>query len=216
MTSSSCPRASLNYRPAMKASDVDPDAEYAVPLEHFDVEVSPYTVFERGGTCVRVSGRRLACLLRNGSRGESAPAPAAAAASAGQPGRKRSCKNVCFKGATSRRELERTLTARVNLPPCMTGLLRQFEIRNRGDRYRKRFVFNCYLINTTTCTACDRRCFVNAAAVLYERDEKCVREMMSLLRREDCYKPPNCSKMSQESLCFKSGACRGTNPLCNF
>ncbi|ADD73827.1 LEF-2 [Lymantria xylina nucleopolyhedrovirus] len=210
MTCSSCPRATLNYRPTMKASDVNPDADYTVPLEHFDIEVSPYTVFERGGTCVRVSGRRLACLLRNGVGGD-ASRPFAA-----PPSRKKSCKNVCFKGVKNKRELEQRLTNKLNLPPCMTDLLRQFEIRNRGDRYRKRFVFNCYLINTTTCTACDRRCFVDAAAALYERDEKCVREMMSLLRRDDCYKPPNCAKMSQESLCFKNVTCRGTNPLCNF
>nr|ANS71021.1 late expression factor 2 [Lymantria dispar multiple nucleopolyhedrovirus] len=207
----------------MKVADVDKNANYLVPLEHFDIEVSPYTVFEQDGTCVRVSGERLKCLLRNGNR---ASGGGDAGDNDGQivsvnmgalKKNKKSCKNCCFKNVKTQHDVTDALKSKIaNMPPCMSRLLDDFKIRSRGDRYRKRFVFNCYLINTLTCTACDRQCFVRAAAALYNHEEKCVREMIGLLKRKnDCYKPPNCSKMLQELLCFKSSKCRGTNPLCN-
>ncbi|QWO71660.1 LEF2 [Orgyia pseudotsugata single capsid nuclopolyhedrovirus] len=193
---------------------IDKTKDYLVPVEDVHFEIGPYTRFERGGLYVRLSGLRLFYLLKtNSSVGVKAVVPNARVG-------KKSCRNVCFAAivaTNNKHNIAKLIRSKLNLPPCMEHLLKLLERTPRGDRFRKRFVFNCYIANLLTCTKCRKECLIAAMNTLYDHDDKCVREFESMLKRndDDLYKPPNCCNMKQDKLCFKSLTCKGANPLCN-
>nr|CAF32809.1 late expression factor 2 [Orgyia ericae nucleopolyhedrovirus] len=190
---------------------IDKTKDYLVPVEDVHVEIGPYTRFERGGLYVRLSGLRLFYLLKaKSSAGANAVVPNARVG-------KKSCRNVCFAATDDKRNVAKLIRSKLKLPPCMEHLLRSLERAPRGDRFKKRFVFNCYIANLLTCTKCRKECLISAMKTLYDYDDKCVREFESMLKRDenDMYKPPNCCNMKRDKMCFKSQTCKGANPLCN-
>nr|WUR10727.1 LEF-2 [Calliteara abietis nucleopolyhedrovirus] len=217
---------------------VDKTKDYLISFEDFPLEITPYTRFEQNGLGVRISGLRLFFLLQSmqnenrSTYGNSSDAQQlllnkrttttttkTAAANFGVANRrKQSCKNVCFKNvATDKRNTIKLIHAKLKVPPCIDRLLKLVEVSPRGDRFQKRFVLNSYIINVITCTKCNRSCLRDALNTLYDHDDKCVREVSSLLNRDEAnfYKPPNCSNMKRAGQCFKSQNCKGCNPLCN-
>ncbi|AOL56849.1 LEF-2 [Chrysodeixis includens nucleopolyhedrovirus] len=198
--------------------DIDKDADYRILLDDFNIDITPYTVFENDGTTIKIPGLRLYYLLKNKHLFEESMESQCNS----NKTFKKSLKKVCFAKAIKggRSSVVSVIKTRLRLPLCMQSLLSDIEAQPRGNRFRKRFIFNCYIVNLITCPACDKQCIVDAMAVLYLHDDKCVREFEKLLNREkDVYKPPSCLNMrNKERLCpNKSGTgCKGRNPLCNF
>ncbi|AIE47743.1 lef2 primase associated protein [Peridroma alphabaculovirus] len=204
----------LSWTPSSCASDIDKDADYAVVPGELPIDLTPFTPFLDNGLRLRVSGVRLYYLLKNRDKFD------AATATAEQQRRpfKKSLKNVCLRQVQNKQGAAKALTAALRMPDCIARLLAAIEIQPRGNRYRKRFIFNAYVANVLTCTKCNKRCIVDAMALLYEHEEKCTLEFDRLLyRSETIYKPPNCANMkNKDKLCCKTTACKGTNPICNF
>nr|AAD48439.1 putative late expression factor 2 [Perina nuda nucleopolyhedrovirus] len=172
--------------------------------------LSPYTVFERG-LFVRMSGMRLLALLAAPKPQEPQPA----ARRFPQRSRRNVCLKACADGAQS---LAKVLAARVNMPPCMSKTMADLSSAPRGNMYRKRFEFNCYLANVITCTKCKTACLIGALLHFYRMDAKCVGEVTHLLiKAQDVYKPSNCAKIKKVTkLCPQASMCKGLNPICNF
>ncbi|QHB21784.1 lef2 [Artaxa digramma nucleopolyhedrovirus] len=205
--------SSILWNPSLTSKLVEKTRDYLVSIEDFDLDLNPYTQFEQGGQFVRVSGLRLHYLLKNNQH-SSASSSFATTAVAKRSEKKRNCRNVCFETASENKEnVIKLINNVLRLPPCMQNLLSLLSAKARGDRFKKRFVFNCYILNLITCTKCDRSCLVNALNVLYDNDDKCTREIMSLCNKDQLYKPPNCVNM--KNLCLRSSICKGNNPLCN-
>ncbi|AHD25631.1 lef2 [Choristoneura murinana nucleopolyhedrovirus] len=198
------------WNPAAGAASVKKAETYLIDPNDFVgvLELTPYTVFERG-LFMRMSGMRLLALL-------TAPKPKA------QTTRRfpqRSKRNVCFKEcADGSRSLMKVLTARINMPLCMSKIMADLDSAPRGNMYRKRFEFNCYLANVVTCTKCKTACLIGALLHFYKMDTKCVGEVTHLLiKAENVYKPSNCTKMKTVTkLCPKANMCKGVNPICNY
>nr|UIX56272.1 LEF2 [Hyphantria cunea nucleopolyhedrovirus]UIX56418.1 LEF2 [Hyphantria cunea nucleopolyhedrovirus] len=172
--------------------------------------LSPYTVFERG-LFVRMSGMRLLALLTAASKPE---VSTAATRRFPQRSKRNICLKACADGSVS---LVKALTARLQLPLCMSNIMTSLSEAPRGNMYRKRFEFNCYLANVLTCTKCKTACLIGALLHFYKMDPKCVGEVTHLLvKAENVYKPSNCAKMKTNTkLCPVAGLCKGKNPICN-
>ncbi|AAY84067.1 LEF-2 [Chrysodeixis chalcites nucleopolyhedrovirus] len=198
--------------------DIDKNADYRILIDDFDIDITPYTVFENDGATIKISGLRLYYLLKNKRLYEESMETQCSS----NKTFKKSLKKVCFTKAIQggKNSVVAVIKSKLRLPPCIQSLLSDIDVRPRGNRFRKRFIFNCYIANLITCPACDKQCIVDAMAVLYLHDDKCVREFEKLLNRnKDVYKPPSCLNMqNKERLCpNKTGmGCKGRNPLCNF
>ncbi|ABY65840.1 late expression factor 2 [Orgyia leucostigma nucleopolyhedrovirus] len=201
----------LVWNSSVNGNVIDKTKDYIVPVEDIDFEIGPYTRFEMNGTCVRVSGLRLFHLKQIAAKSVNV-------VSVNMRARKKSCRNVCFASIINNKtNVVKLIRAKLNLPPCMDRLLKMLETSPRGDRFKKRFVFNCYVANLLTCTKCCKTCIIEAMYTLYDHDDKCTREVVALFTRdeEDVYKPPNCVNMKRDKMCFRSLTCKGANPLCN-
>jgi lef-2 len=214
MTSST--QQPLSWTPLSTSNTIDKNSVYAVSLEDIDIHVTALTPFVDMGLRVQISGLRLFHLLKNGAVVIDNNTANVASASATQ--RKKNLKNVCFKNIIHKSEVIKTFTTKLCMPDCMQRFLNEFAARPRGKRYRKRFIFNSYIANVLTCTKCNKGCLVTAMSVLYEQENKCVQEFDCLLfKRDKVYLPPNCVNMkTKDKLCFKTGNCKGTNPVCNY
>ncbi|AAZ67498.1 late expression factor 2 (lef2) [Trichoplusia ni single nucleopolyhedrovirus] len=199
-------------------NDIDKNVDYRILIDDFDIDFTPYTVFENDGTTIKIPGLRLYYLLKNKRIYEDSMESQCNS----NKTFKKSLKNVCFAKAIKggKNSVVAIIKSKLRLPPCIQTLLSDIETRPRGNRFRKRFIFNCYIVNLITCTTCDKQCIVDAISALYLHDDKCTREFEKLLNRDkDVYKPPSCLNMqNKERLCpNKSGmGCKGRNPLCNF
>lgn len=193
---------------------IDKEADYSVSLEDVELVVTPMTPFLDNGRRVRINGHRLYYLLKNANK----PTPESKRSSAAKLPLRKSLKNVCFREASTKSDVAALFRTKLKMPDCMQRFLNDFEIRPRGKRFRKRFIFNTYIANVLTCTKCDKMCLVDAMALLYEQEEKCIQEFDRLLFQNlTLYKPPNCINMkNKDNLCFKLGTCKGSNPICNY
>nr|QNN89300.1 late expression factor 2 [Spilarctia obliqua nucleopolyhedrovirus] len=145
-----------------------------------------------------------------------APKPTNSTTPAARRFPQRSKRNICLKAcADGSVSLVKALTTRLHLPLCMSNIMASLSEAPRGNMYRKRFEFNCYLANVLTCTKCKTACLVGALLHFYKMDPKCVGEVMHLLvKAEDMYKPSNCAKMKTNTkLCPVAGLCKGKTPL---
>jgi hypothetical protein len=204
------------WQPTLQLADVDVDAVYTIPVEDYPLELTPYTQFMHGGMSVRITGKRLFYLMKQ-NRFVASDDSTGVLTTTLENSRWKSKKNLCLKRVTSKREVVSELKRKINLPQCMIRLIDLIDERPLGDRYSKRFVLNCYLVNVVTCTKCDKKCFMNAMRLLYCDEDKCVKEIFSLLyKKQKLYLPPNCVKMKADKLCLKSGKCKGNNPVCSF
>ncbi|AGR57036.1 LEF-2 [Choristoneura occidentalis alphabaculovirus] len=198
------------WNPAAGAASVKKTETYLIDPNDFVgmLELTPYTVFERG-LFIRMSGMRLLALL-------AAPKPKVPTT---RRFPQRSKRNVCLKEcADGPQSLTKVLTARMNMPLCMSKIMADLGSAPRGNMYRKRFEFNCYLANVLTCTKCKAACLIGALLHFYRMDAKCVGEVTHLLiKAENTYKPSNCAKMKAVTkLCPKANMCKGLNPICNY
>nr|QYF10647.1 late expression factor 2 [Buzura suppressaria nucleopolyhedrovirus] len=199
----------LEWKPSLSNKQIDKQRFYIVPIENFDFDLTCYTQFTEDGQSVLIPGLRLFHLMRNTlERNETQSAAVLT--------RKKNCRNVCFKKAfTNKKDVIALLRSSLKLPECINNLLNLISISPRGGRYRKRFVLNCYVANLLTCTKCNKNCLFVAMQVLYDHDDKCVREFHALINK-NLYKPPNCVNMKNDNLCNKTNDCKGSNPLCNY
>lgn len=181
-----------------------------IRIDDFDIDITPYTTFSDGALFVIVSGLRLYHLLQQkklkpvGVNFE------------GDSKYKKSMKNVCFEDVSSKTAFLKKLRSSITLPPCITNLINDILVRPRSDRFKKRFVFNSYMVNVVTCTKCNKRCVVRAISLLYDNDKKCIGELHGLLKKEKYYLPYNCKKMECENMCPSTSGCSGSNPINNF
>ncbi|AXS67772.1 lef-2 [Cryptophlebia peltastica nucleopolyhedrovirus] len=195
---------------------------YLISMEDFDVEVSPYTVFEPCGSMkVFITGCKLydmikvslenehkVMLKRSSSNGEDR---------LNNKFMKKSHRNVCFNRVTDRASIIGLLKISLKMPECMENIFVSLIESPRGGKHYTRFVFNCYVCNLLTCTKCNKRCLASALCTLYHNDDKCVNEVESaLFKKETIYKPPNCDNMKRKKLCSPSKQCYVKNPLCMF
>ncbi|ACI28719.1 agip17 [Agrotis ipsilon multiple nucleopolyhedrovirus] len=196
---------------------INKDADYIVSLDDVPLQVTPFTQFVDNGLRVRINGMRLYYLLKNKDSSDEKRRSSGSAKSSSSSSYK-NLKNVCFKSASVKSEVAQMLRAKLKLPDCMQRFLADFEVMPRGKRFRKRFIFNTYIANVVTCTKCAKLCLLDAMSLLYEHEDKCVQEFERILfKNATLYKPPNCVNMkNKDRLCFKSGTCRGSNPICNF
>ncbi|AYN44971.1 lef-2 [Alphabaculovirus alterspexiguae] len=187
---------------------IDKSADYSVALEDVPaLQITSLTPFADNGLRVKINGTRLFYLIKNFK--EQQP-------SSNKTFKKKSLKNLCFKNVNTKNQVVSFLQNKLRLPDCMQRILKDFEIRPRGNRFRRRFIFNTYIINVLTCTTCNKVCLVNAMSLLYEHEDKCIREFDRLLLNNNPYKPPNCEKLKFDKFCHKKGMCKGKNPICNF
>ncbi|AWW14475.1 lef-2 [Hyposidra talaca nucleopolyhedrovirus] len=205
------PLSPLEWKPSQSNKSIDKKRDYVVPMENFDFDVTCYTRFTDDGQSVVIPGLRLFYLVKNQIERDETQSNVSATSFT----KKKSCRNVCFKQAlSSKQKVIDLLRSSLKLPRCMDSLLQIMSESPRGNRYRKRFVLNCYVANLLTCTKCNKSCLIAAMNVLYEHDDKCVREFFSLINKT-LYKPPNCVNMKTDKLCDKNSNCKGSNPLCN-
>ncbi|AAM95000.1 DNA replication and late expression factor LEF-2 [Mamestra configurata nucleopolyhedrovirus B] len=196
---------------------IDKTSDYTVSLADIDINVTALTPFVDNGLRVRVSGLRLYYLMKNkpdiADTAGATPKRKNAAATLKQ----KSMKNVCFKGF-ERDKIVKVLNQKLRMPECMVRFMNDFLLRPRGDRFRKRFIFNSYVANVLTCTKCQKQCIADAMATLYDHDSKCVQEFNKIIfKNTNVYLPPNCDNMkNKDKLCNKVGTCKGKNPVCNF
>nr|AJP07540.1 late expression factor 2 [Helicoverpa armigera nucleopolyhedrovirus] len=205
----------LLWNPSICKSKIDKKAVYLVRFEDFELNLSPYTQFEQNGLLVRVYGTQLYHLLDNKTNNATTVYDRKQAIA--KNGMHKSLRNVCFVNTQYKRQhIINTLRKALKLPACIELILKDILVRPRNGRFRKRFVFNCYISNLLTCTKCNKQCIERAMIALYQNDEKCVREFQSIFNIKT-YKPPNCDKMAQkDKLCHRSLSCKGSNPICNF
>ncbi|QYC92733.1 Late expression factor 2 [Trabala vishnou gigantina nucleopolyhedrovirus] len=210
------PLALLVWRPLLECKDVDKNKQYLVPFDEFNLDLSAYTIFHEDNKSVIVSGLRLYYLIKNRNK-TIVETNKGGGVVVDSKYKKKNCRNVCFLSVQdNKKNVVMLLKSSLKMPPCMDKLLKSIEQSPRGNRFKKRFVFNCYIINLITCTKCDRACLKEALSQLYNHDSKCVYELNSLVdRSERAYKPPNCINMNKSGMCFKSHQCNGINPLCN-
>jgi lef-2 len=201
----------LRWTPSI--SEIDKTKTYLISVDDLNnIDLNAYTVFVDNGLFLKMSGIRLFYLKMQEKKSES------------QINKKnnkklpfKSLKNVCFIKTNTRSEVVQLIKSKLTLPPCMESILNEICIRPRGDRFRKRFIFNCYLANLLTCTRCDKKCLIKAMDRMYDNDNKCTQEFYRIIFNNNLYKPPNCVNMkNKDNLCFKTSTCRGSNPLCNF
>ncbi|AAD51321.1 ORF12 lef2 [Spodoptera exigua multiple nucleopolyhedrovirus] len=205
----------LSWTPS-NIDDIDKNAEYSVLFSDIPLQVTCLTPFIDKGLRVKINGHRLYYLIKNKDQYAEALTPKNNKWSLNNI--YKSHKNVCFQNVSSINNVVDILKTKLNMPDCMQRFLADFQVRPRGKRFRKRFIFNAYIANVITCTKCNKLCLVKAMSYIYGFDEKCVQEFDRLLFRNDTlYKPPNCENIkNKDKLCFKSGTCKGTNPICNF
>ncbi|ABI35786.1 late expression factor 2 [Ectropis obliqua nucleopolyhedrovirus] len=205
------------WNPSVTQSQIDKSKMYKISIEDFDIKLSSHTQFEENGLCILVSGLRLYYLIENKNLA-STQFNGINTDCVKAKFKKKSCKNVCFQKLSQDKDaVVRLLLLKIKMPPCMAAILKLITMSVRGNRFTKRFVFNCYIANLITCTKCDKNCLQDAMNTLYENDDKCVREFDTIIRKnEHLYKPPNCVKLAKDKMCYKSVACKGSNPLCNF
>ncbi|AKN81016.1 Late expression factor 2 [Lonomia obliqua multiple nucleopolyhedrovirus] len=209
------------WNPSDEVSSIDKTAWYLIDPDDFidKLIITPYTVFENGGSFVKLSGLRLFMLMTT---------PIAAAETAGilsaLSDKKRSKRNICMKTceASDKCGFVAFLLTKLNVPPCIKKFLNELKETNkpRGGMYRKRFIVNCYIINVVSCVKCNNKCLLSALTNFYMGDAKCVGELMHLMvKSQNAYKPPNCIKIKTiDKLCpsFAGGQCKGANPICNY
>ncbi|QAT90299.1 LEF-2 [Spodoptera exempta nucleopolyhedrovirus] len=190
---------------------IDKSADYSVALQDVPaLQITSLTPFTDNGLRVKINGTRLFYLLKNYKE------PQQVFDNANMK-KKKSLKNLCFKSIESKNQVVAVLQSKLRMPDCMQRFLKEFEVRPRGNRFRKRFIFNTYIVNVLTCTKCNKACLTNAMALLYQHEEKCVKEFDRLLFNDNPYKPPNCENLkSKDRLCFKKEMCKGKNPICNY
>ncbi|AGR56866.1 lef2 [Hemileuca sp. nucleopolyhedrovirus] len=208
----------LFWNSSISFKDIDKTKQYLVLVEDFDFEIDCYTPFYNNGQCIKIFGTILFHLIKNKNKKTIlSPAASLKIKPSTIDTTKRSHRNVCFKSVSSnKKNIIHLIKSTLRMPPCMLNLLNLIEIAPRGGRFKKRFVFNCYIVNLITCTKCNKHCIVDAMNTLYDYDEKCMREFFHLINKNNSpYKPPNCANMSKSNLCFKSSQCKGSNPLCN-
>ncbi|AOT85604.1 lef-2 [Cyclophragma undans nucleopolyhedrovirus] len=197
------------WNPLIKASCINKQREYLIDPDDFidKMVLTPFTVFDRNGELIRISGLRLYILLTT-----TAPLTTAASASTKNV-IKKSKKNICFKNCN----LIETLLSKLKMPPCIQKLIQDLSIP-RGGAYRKRFIVNCYISNLVSCTKCNNMCLLEALTQFYQGDSKCVHEVTHLIvKSQNAYMPPNCHRMKTvDKLCPYVGKCKGLNPVCNF
>ncbi len=212
----SLPPPPITWTPLLSnIENIQKNRNYKIRINDFNVDITAYTVFDQGGLTLTITGTRLYYLMKNKRHHEDSLHSMCAT----NKQYKKSLKRICFDSITDKKEVVSMLKTRLpKMPRCMSQILDDLVARARGERFRKRFIFNCYIANTITCPKCDKNCLEQAMAVLYEQDSKCEREFSKLLLREqDVYKPPNCNNMkSKEKLCPINGFCKGKNPICNF
>ncbi|WBB27172.1 LEF-2 [Mythimna sequax nucleopolyhedrovirus] len=195
----------------INAATIDKTSDYIVSLADIDINVTALTPFVDNGLRVRVSGLRLYYLIKNKHEISDTADNYAAAP------KHKSMKNVCFKNLDERDVIVKVLNQKLRMPDCMVRFMNDFLIRPRGNRFRKRFIFNSYVANVLTCTKCNRQCIADAMATLYDHDTKCVQEFNKIIFKDTIYLPPNCDNMkNKDKLCNKLGTCKGKNPVCNF
>ncbi|ACI47383.1 LEF-2 [Spodoptera litura nucleopolyhedrovirus II] len=194
---------------------IDKNADYSVSLCDMPLQVTCLTPFLDNGLRVKINGHRLYYLIKNREALVEAEAKKSIMTTTTKY---KSHKNVCFQNASSKDTVIEMLKTKLNLPDCMQRFLLDFQVRPRGKRFRKRFIFNAYIANVLTCTKCNKLCLVKAMSYIYNFDDKCIQEFDRLLFRNDStYKPPNCENIkNKDKLCFKMGTCKGSNPICNF
>ncbi|AGE89965.1 LEF-2 [Spodoptera littoralis nucleopolyhedrovirus] len=193
--------------------NLDRNVQYLVRVDDFDFDVSPYTVFAKNGMYVIMSGNRLKSLFNLNKRVN--PFVTKFKENTNSSKRK-SLKNVCFKMyLSSKKAVIDAIANNVELPECMSRNLRLLKVQCRGNRHSIRFVFNSYVRTVFGCTKCDKRCIRNMLAVIYDHDDKCVREIDYIFDGD--FVTPNCAKMKDKySLCHRTNKCKGTNPIHNF
>nr|QNH90488.1 lef-2 [Mamestra configurata nucleopolyhedrovirus A] len=209
----SAPRL-LSWTPRnINIATIDKESDYVVSLADIDLDVTALTPFVDNGLRVRLSGIRLYYLIKNKPTIHVTTKRATAT-----PPQRKSMKNVCFKGQHERDDIVKVLNQKLNMPECMARFMNDFLVRPRGNRFRKRFIFNSYIANVLTCTKCKKQCIADAMATLYDHDNKCVQEFIKIIFKDtNVYLPPNCDNMkNKEKLCNKTGTCKGKNPVCNF
>jgi hypothetical protein len=200
-------RKPLRWNPSVTSADIDKKADYLIRIDDFDIDITAYTRFSEGALNVIVSGLRLYHLLKQKKQ------PVIQFEDSKY---KNSMKNVCFEDVTSKTAFFKKLRCSITLPPCITDLINDILVRPRGDRFKKRFVFNSYMVNVVTCTKCNKRCVFRAISLLYDNDKKCIDELRGLLKKEKFYLPYNCKKMACENMCPSTSGCFGSNPINNF
>ncbi|ANF29778.1 ORF-130 [Catopsilia pomona nucleopolyhedrovirus] len=210
--------AAVMWNPSMKPNEINKKIMYIIDPDDFidTLTITPYTVFEYGGVFVKISGLRLYMLLTM----PTTTAPSVAASAVSSP-LKRSKRNVCMRNCDngSKQNFVDTLTSNVDVPPCIKKILCDLGKNARGGMHRKRFIFNCYILNVVSCTKCSNKCMLTALTHFYCGDSKCTNEVMRLMyKSQDVYKPPNCEKMKTvDKLCANNGGkCKGLNMICNF
>ncbi|UZE89810.1 LEF-2 [Parapoynx stagnalis nucleopolyhedrovirus] len=185
---------------------VDKKAVYAIDPDDFidKINLNPYTVFEEGGSLIKISGLRLHVLLTTPVEKKTKPIFEG----------KKSKKNICMKNTNNIIQL---LMKKIKMPPCINKFLKDLQ-EPRGGMYCKRFIVNCYILNVVTCTKCRNQCILSALSDFYRGDIKCVNELTHLMvKSQNIYKPPNCIKLKTvDKLCPIVGQCKGSNPICNF
>ncbi|QNV47775.1 late expression factor 2 [Alphabaculovirus altersperidaniae] len=197
---------------------IDKSAEYIVSLSDMPLQVTCFTPFVDNGQRVKINGHRLYYLIKNKDSHAVATKSSSSSSFQQQTSKYKNHKNVCFQSVSSKSDVVEKLRTKLNLPDCMQRFLEDFQVRPRGKRFRKRFIFNAYIANVLTCTKCNKLCLVKAMSHIYNFDDKCIQEFDRLLFRNDTtYKPPNCDNIkNKDKLCFKNGMCKGSNPICNF
>ena len=195
---------------------IDKNSDYSVSLSDVPLQVTSLTPFLDNGLRVKINGTRLYYLIKN--KDLYANSTKTTSSSPQNNRGFKSHKNVCFLNAATKGDVVSLMQSKLNLPDCMQRFLADFQIRSRGKRFRKRFIFNAYVANVLTCTKCNKMCLLKAMSLLYNHDDKCVQEFDRLVfRNSNLYKPPNCENVkNKDKLCFKTGMCKGSNPICNF
>nr|QRN46128.1 LEF-2 [Spodoptera frugiperda multiple nucleopolyhedrovirus] len=207
----------LSWTPS-NIETIDKNSDYSVLLSDVpSLQVTALTPFLDNGLRVKINGLRLFYVIKNSMNNNNDNHNINMGNVKVFKGTK-SKKNVCFAEACTKSEIVQVLQRKLNMPDCMQKFLMDFQVCPRGNRYRKRFIFNSYIVNVLTCTKCNKLCLVKAMAQLYNHDDKCVQEFDRLLfKNATLYKPPNCENLkNKDKLCFKLGNCKGTNPICNY
>jgi hypothetical protein len=202
--------SSAMWNPAAGVGSLKNNEKYLIDPNDFIgvLALSPCTVFKRG-LFVEMSGLRLRALLIASKLVEPK-----------HPVLRRSKHNICLKACADGSVNLIKALAGLHMPLCMVKIMAELSNASgpRGGMYKKRFEFNCYLINVVSCTKCKSACLIGALLHFYKMDPKCVGEVTHLLiKAEDVYKPSNCAKMKAvNKLCPIAGTCKGKNPICNF
>jgi hypothetical protein len=195
------------------ALTIDKNATYLIDPDDFigKIVLTPYTVFHENGLYITVSGLRLSMLLKTPS---TTTTTTTATTTQLLLMKKKSKKNVCFINNS----MMNVLNSHINTPLCIKKITQELMTSSRNGMYRKRFIWNCYILNVLTCVKCSNKCLLEAMTIFYKGETKCVNEVLHLMvKSQNAYKPPNCEKMKNiDKLCPYAGMCKGLNPICNF